>query len=362
MTSSSQVVKTDKFSFPWMASREFDLLWFFAPLLVAIAASVCLQLPAAASPSLLFLFIVNAFGIGPMHQGPTWFFYFDRKNNQYWAQDRKRMALYYLAPLFVGAVSVLLAVTTPWLGLTLTTLWGVQHFVQQNLGIVLLYHNKNANEALPNRDLLSRSLWTPAIFFVSVFFYRQLFAGANNYWALGAFALLAIVALFDVGRYLSNIFKQVNAGASLNVPAFIFWLTSVLYFVPFVWPGQRVETAFLIPGTMHWCQYIGLNLILVRYKYQDEQRKFDIPFNAQALMAVLCFGSLGIYMATHAIRLDFTPGSFAFKFMLGLSVGMSNIHYFQDAFFWRFREQFQRDSIMPYLLQGRQVDGLRGKG
>jgi hypothetical protein len=34
---------------------------------------------------------------------------------------------------------------------------------------------------------------------------------------------------------------------------------------------------------------------------------------------------------------------------------MSNIHYFQDAFFWRFREQFQRDSIMPYLLQGRHV-------
>lgn len=344
-----------------MASREFDLLWFFAPLLVAIAASVCLQLPAAASPSLLFLFIVNAFGIGPMHQGPTWFFYFDKKNSQYWAQDPKRVALYYVAPLLVGAISVYLAVTTPWLGLTVTTLWGVQHFVQQNLGIVLLYHNKNANEALPNRDLLSRSLWTPSIFFVSVFFYRQLFAGVESYWAMAAFAALALLALFDIARYLNNILKQVSAGASLNVPAFIFWLTSVLYFIPFVWPGQRVETAFLIPGTMHWCQYIGLNLILVRYKYQDEKRKFDIPFNAQALMAVLCLGSLGIYMATHAIRLDFSPNSFNFKFMLGLSVAMSNIHYFQDAFFWRFREQFQRDSIMPYLLQARQVDTASAK-
>ncbi|MFA6555845.1 MAG: hypothetical protein WCT03_05425, partial [Candidatus Obscuribacterales bacterium] len=319
------------------------------------------QLPAAASPSLLFLFIVNAFGIGPMHQGPTWFFYFDKKNSQYWAQDPKRVALYYVAPLLVGAISAYLAVTTPWLGLTVTTLWGVQHFVQQNLGIVLLYHNKNANEALPNRDLLSRSLWTPSIFFVSVFFYRQLFAGVESYWAMAAFAALALLALFDIARYLNNILKQVSAGASLNVPAFIFWLTSVLYFIPFVWPGQRVETAFLIPGTMHWCQYIGLNLILVRYKYQDEKRKFDIPFNAQALMAVLCFGSLGIYMATHAIRLDFSPNSFNFKFMLGLSVAMSNIHYFQDAFFWRFREQFQRDSIMPYLLQARQVDTASAK-
>ena len=341
-----------------MASREFDLLWFFAPFFVAVAATACLQLPAAAAPSLLFLFVVNAFGIGPMHQGPTWFFYFDKKNNEHWAKDRKRMALYYGAPALVGLVSVLLAIYIPWLGYSLTTLWGVQHFVQQNLGIVLLYHNKNANEALPNRDLLSRSLWTPSIFFVSVFFYRLLFAGAESYWALGAFSALALLALFDVTRYLKDIHRQVNAGASINVPAFIFWLTSVFYFIPFVFPGQKVETAFLIPGTMHWCQYIGLNIILIRHKYQDENRKLDIPFNAQALMALLCFGSLGIYLATHAIRLDFSQGSFYFQLMLGLSVGMSNIHYFQDAFFWRFREQYQRDSIMPYLLQARQANSI----
>jgi succinate dehydrogenase hydrophobic anchor subunit len=113
-----------------MASREFDLLWFFAPLLLAFAASILLQLPAAASPSLLFLFIVNAFGIGPMHQGPTWFFYFDKKNSQYWAQDPKRLALYYVAPVLVGIVTVFLAVTTPWLGVTITTLGAL---VQQNL-------------------------------------------------------------------------------------------------------------------------------------------------------------------------------------------------------------------------------------
>ncbi len=361
MTSSSQAVKSDKFCFPWMASREFDLLWFFAPLLLAIAASICLQLPSVVTPSLLFLFIVNAFGIGPAHQGPTWFFYFDKKNNQYWTQDRSRVALYYLAPLAVGIFTLILAVAAPWLCLTITTLWGVQHFVQQNLGIVLLYHNKNANEVLPNRDLLSRSLWTPSIFFVSVFFYRQLFAGVASYWALAAFVALALLALYDIARYLNNILKQVNTGASINVPALVFWVTSVLYFVPFVFPGQRVETAFLIPGTMHWCQYIGLNIILIRYKYQDQDRKFDIPMNAQVLMTILCLGSLGIYLLTHAVRLDFSPGSFYFKLLLGCSIAMSNIHYFQDAFFWRFREQFQRDSIMPYLLQARHVQAVASK-
>lgn len=78
-------------------------------------------------------------------------------------------------------------------------------------------------------------------------------------------------------------------------------------------------------------------------------------------MTILCVGSLGIYLITHAARLDFSPGSFYFKLLMGCSIAMSNIHYFQDAFFWRFREQFQRDSIMPYLLQGRHVEAVAAK-
>lgn len=338
-----------------MVSRQFDVLWFFAPLAVAAVATLLLQQPGFMAPGLLSLFIVNAFGIGPMHQGPTWFFYFDKRNLDYWAQDRGRVMVYYVGPLIVTVVSVALAVWIPWLGLAITTLWGIQHFVQQNLGMVTLYQNKNANEAVAPRQLLSRSLWTPAIYFVSIFFYRILAPAQENVWATFAFTALGLLALVDVLRYLLDLRRQVLAGAVINLPALCFWAISILYFLPFAWPGQRIETAFLIPGTMHWCQYIGLNLILIKQKYKEGERRADIPCNASLLMALVCFVCFFAFFTTHSIKFEFASGSMPFRFFLGLAVGMSNVHYYQDAFFWRFREQYQRDSILPFLLKDRKT-------
>ncbi|MBX9666416.1 MAG: hypothetical protein K2X93_02310 [Candidatus Obscuribacterales bacterium] len=353
---SSQAAESDKslFYFPWMASPQFDLLWYFCPIFVAILATVLLDQFKFLAAGLMMIFIVNAFGVGPMHQGPTWFFYFDKKNLEYWSADKKRFFVYYVGPILVGIVSIALAVLAPWLSLVVTTLWGVQHFVQQNFGMTMLYHNKDGNEALPNRKLLLRSLWTPTIFFNAVFYHRLLVPGPVDNWTIGAFAILGLVALGDVLRYALDMKRQVTTnGVRINAPALMFWLISVIYYVPFILPGQKIETVYLIPGTMHWFQYIGLNLILVKHKYDDQERKHDIPCGAYMLMTALCLGSLLIFLATRGFQQDFSVESLPFRVLMGIFVGLSNIHYYQDAFFWRFREKYQRDSIMPYLMSAR---------
>ncbi len=355
MTSSS-AAESEKslFYFPWMASPQFDLLWYFCPIFVAIVATVLLDQFKFLAAGLMMVFIVNAFGVGPMHQGPTWFFYFDKKNLEYWSADKKRLFVYFVGPVLVGVGSIALAVMVPWLGLVVTTLWGVQHFVQQNFGMTMLYHNKDANEALPNRKLLLRSLWTPTIFFTTIFYYRLLSPVPVDMWAIGAFSIMGFVALVDILRYVLDMKRQVStSGVRINAPALMFWLVGVLYYVPFIFPGQRFETAYLIPGTMHWFQYIGLNLILVKHKYDDQERKNDIPCGANLLMTILCVGSLFIVLATRGYQQEFSMDSVMFRVLTGIYVGLSNIHYYQDAFFWRFREKHQRDSIMPYLMSAR---------
>lgn len=349
------------FCFPWMASRNFDVLWYFAPIFVAIAATYLLQTVPAAATGLLMLFIVNAFGVGPAHQGPTWFFYFDKRNREYWSADKKRAFLYYVAPALVFVATVGIYIVQPIVGFLISTVWGLQHFVQQNFGMTLLYHNKNNNEALPTRNLLLRSLWTPSILFVSFFFYRQMVPGPMAAWGYVIFSILSLVALYDVGRYAMDLRRQVIAGARLNVPAAMFWLVAVLYYVPFTFPWQRIEIVYLIPGTMHWFQYIGLNLILVKEKYGTEERKNDIPCGAWLLTAILCIGSTLFFLLNLGVQQEgllhgYEKGSLLFQTLLGVYVGLSNVHYFQDAFFWRFREKFQRESIMPYLMQARKVD------
>jgi len=359
------------FVYPWMASRNFDLFWFFGPILVALAASVLIQKFPAMGTGILFLLLINAFGVGPAHQGPTWFFYFDKKNREHWTADNKRLFFYFAAPLLVFIASIVLSVYTPAIGFLITTAWSVQHFVQQNFGVTLLYHNKNNNEALPDRNLLLRSLWSPAVFFTAMFFLSYF----NNpstiaattgglmpplpapkpleTWMVGMLIGLGGLALYDVGRYALDMRRQVAQGARINVPALMFWVASALYFVPFVIPGQRIETLWLIPGTMHWFQYIGLNVILVKEKYKDPERRADLPCGAMALMVVLCIATALFFTINRAYALNFSMDSEQYRFFLGIYFGLANVHYYQDAFFWRFREKFQRESIMPYLLQAR---------
>lgn len=359
---SAQSTEKKVFIYPWMASKNFDLLWYFAPILVAIAATYLIQTNPNLSTGLLFLFIVNAFGVGPAHQGPTWFFYFDKRNREHWASDNKRIFIYYLAPILVFAASVVMAVYQPGLNYLITAFWGIQHLIQQNFGITLLYHNKNNNEAMPDRNQLQRSLWTPAILFTSIFFFRvlspspigKLFAlDLKDMAVISVFAIIGLVAVFDVGRVLVSMRKQVAGGARLNVPAFMFWVVSVIYFVPYILPGQKIETVTLINGTMHWFQYIGLNMILVNQKYAGEDRKHDIPCGAYTLLAMLCIGSTLFFLFYRGIQQDFAVNSLNFKLLMGVYIGLANVHYFQDAFFWRFREKFQRDNILPFLMQAR---------
>lgn len=359
------------FVYPWMASRNFDMFWFFCPILVAIAASVLIQQFPSMGTGILFLLLINAFGVGPAHQGPTWFFYFDKKNREHWTADSKRIFFYFVAPVLVFVGSVLMQVYLPFIGFLVTTAWSVQHFVQQNFGVTLLYHNRSNNEAMPDRELLLRSLWSPAIFFTAVFFVTwfnnpsPITAVAGGMLAplpppkalpiamMGVLAGLGGLALFDVTRYILDMRRQGANGARINVPAFMFWAASALYFVPFVMPGQRIETLWLIPGTMHWFQYIGLNVILVKEKYKDPNRRADIPCGALVLMALLCIGSALFFVANRAYALNFDINSEQFRLLIGVYFGLANVHYYQDAFFWRFREKFQRESIMPYLLQAR---------
>lgn len=348
-----------------MASRNFDLLWYFAPILVAIAATYLIQYVPYFATGLLMLFVANAFGVGPAHQGPTWFFYFDKRNRAYWAESKQRIFIYYVAPVLVFVLSIVLAVYVPALSLTIMALWGIQHFIQQNFGITLLYHNKSNNEAIPERNLLLRSLWTPAIFFSTIFFYNVVFAPAlTDLFAPGALSLcativitvLGLLAVFDVTRVLLSMRKQVAGGARINVPAFMFWVVSVLYFVPYILPGQKLETVNLINGTMHWFQYIGLNMILVEQKYAAEDRKRDIPCGAVLLMVILCVGSTLFFLLNRGVQQTFPIDSFNWRVLMGVYIGLANVHYYQDAFFWKFREKFQRDSIMPFLMQARNIN------
>ncbi len=170
---------------------------------------------------------------------------------------------------------------------------------------------------------------------------------------LGA-VLLAASAYF-VGKYLYLFTKQVREGASINVPALSFWALSVLAFLPFAFFGKRFDDSFLIPVTMRWFQYIGLNYMLVRNKYMTgEDNRINLPkFSPLALFLITCgMGVLTLVIIKVALHMPgVTP--VMTQLIAGVYMGMANIHYLLDAFLWRFREEHARKTILPFLLVDR---------
>ncbi len=355
MTSSVITKEGLRLEYPWMFGRTYDLLFFFLPVFFGIACFSLWRYTSLGSSAIWTILLLEAFGAGAFHWGPTWFAYFDKKNREYWNTQPVKMAVFYFGPPIVMTVSILGNVYYPWLITLVTMLWALQHLIQQNVGILLLYHNQGRGEAIVDRTTEMRSQQVPAIFFAAIFYWRSFFGAPQN--ALCAFigGTLLICAAYYVGRYIYLFSKQVREGATINVPALGFWVLSVLAFLPFAFFGKQFDDSFLIPVTMHWFNYIGLNYMLVRNKYASgetsEENRINLPkFSPLALFFITCgMGVLTLAIIKSTVHMQ-GASPLMTQIIAGVYLGTANSHYLLDAFLWRFREEHARKTILPFLL------------
>lgn len=359
MSSSVAAGGNVRVAYPWMFGRNFDLLFFFAPVLLGIGAYALSQSSYVSGSFFWTVLVLNAFGAGPFHWGPTWFAYFDKNNRAHYMSDKRLKTIFFAGPPLIMAFCVAGMFLAPWLVLLITSAWAIQHLVQQNVGILLLYHNHGKGEAIVPRPLEMRSQWAPAIFFSILFVQRILFKGGSNAIVTAMIALVGIWALVSVTLYVRELAQQIRNGAALNVPALIFWAISVSSLIPFAFLGKGFDDAYIIPVTIHWFQYIGLNYILIKYKYDraENQAQNLVVSSPKALFFSVCTIALmiGLGLVLWKQSGQLAHQSAAFNVVAGVVFGLANIHYYLDAFLWRFREEYQRKTVLPYLLRPRQV-------
>lgn len=108
-----------------------------------------------------------------------------------------------------------------------------------------------------------------------------------------------------------------------------------------------------IPSLLHWLQYIGLNYVMVKRKYSDEQAKY-LPFGnlngVQSLTivcAVILFFQYGIFL----FCLNRWPQENLMHMWSACFLGTGLVHYLLDGFIWKFREPFIRQAMLPYLVR-----------
>lgn len=355
MTSSVITKQGVRLDYPWMFGRNYDLLFFFFPAVLGLIFFSLWRFSPLGTSAIWTILLLEAFGAGAFHWGPTWFAYFDKKNRDYWKTQPVKMAVFYFGPPLVMLVSVLGSIYYPWLIALFTMIWALQHLIQQNVGILLLYHNQGRGEAIVERTTEMRSQQVPAIFFAAIFYWRYFFGAPKNELCLFLGAALGLASAYYVGKYIWLLSKQVKDGASINIPALGFWMLSVLAFLPFAFFGKQFDDSFLIPVTMHWFQYIGLNYMLVRNKYLDgDEQRINLPkFSPLALFFITCgLGVLTLAVIKTTIHMQGISPLMT-HVIAGVYMGVANTHYLLDAFLWRFREEHARKTILPFLMTQR---------
>lgn len=337
--------------FNWLFNKKADLLFFYSSILLGILCYCLLQNAQIGNSILPVILISNAFGAGPFHFGATWFPYFDRQNLQHFWQDPLKRKVFFWAPLIILAVTIgaffiyIPFITFIWL------IWTIQHIVQQNVGILLLYHRYQEGEAMVNRTIEVRSQQLPAIFFSLIFFHRIMMNGI----ACPLMDILKLIALiasaWAIRLYLVSLYKQLQAGQSLNLSAFTFWIFSVLCMAPAAFIGNDYSSAFIIPLTVHWFQYLAINYILVNRKYNNQSSfSQNLPVaHPLLLFLTVCGISLAIVLIASVIGRQCSPGTIMYNLFGGFVMSVGLTHYFLDAFLWRFRDPFLRQTVLPFL-------------
>lgn len=354
----------------WMFGAFNDVAFFYGSILFGCLLLFCERSYCAAAP-IWAIILLNALGAGPLHQGATWFQFLDRKNRARFTSSLKATTTYVIGPIVVFVGTIALMMLCPPAAVLIFFAWSLQHIVAQNTGILLLYHNHDSNEARADRGIELRSQWMPALTFGLIFTFQVLFDAAKQDLLVGGphirltpfsnavtalsygFPVVAALGVYSgwlVLQYIYQLLRQVQQGKTLNVPALLFWLYSISSMVPLVLFGGRFEEANLIPSTVHWFQYILLNSVLVKNKYTGD-RTADLPTRAPAVLFVqVCLLAVVLVMGTSVLAVSSAKQPLLQQLLISVVMAFGGVHYYLDAFVWRFKDEHIRQATLPYLL------------
>lgn len=339
--------------FDWMFSPWQDFLYFFLPVPFAFLLFCGAQAFQATNALLYAVIAQEVLGLGAFHQGATWFHFLDKDNREHYLAGVQGKLNFILFPIALFASFVVGEMLVPALAFFIYVCWSLNHAVQQNIGIMLLYQNsKSADEAKVPREIQIWSQRWMALCFSLLFFQRMLLPGTE----LGALmwvpiALSGILGLVMCGIYIAKMGMQLTAGRYMNLPAFLFWLLCITYLLPFGFIGKSYDDALLIPLVVHWCQYIGINLVVARRKYEDgvgDRLPLQKPVLVYALAGFSLIGMITVLAYFQRIQGDNTTAG---NLLRGVILGFGMVHYYLDGHIWRFRNKFPREAMLPYLVR-----------
>lgn len=337
----------------WAISPMFDLVFFTGPVIIGLLYFLAIvQFPTHALAITILLWMVFAQG----HFASTWFIYLDAKNKEHF---KDRYHIYYVLPALIFVATVLIGLKSAALLFVVIAIVSFYHVTRQSIGILQIYRARNKEFDIREKYAEMCLLFVWGIYFTG--------SGAVN---LPMFQTL-LGTWLELARVGVSVFLYAGVALGLYVlactlrrkenslPKLAFLLVSTCLYLPYLYTTslmietQNFEVATITSLIPHYMQYMGLVWLINRNKYAAGSVHAALnPFLARLSQNVVYI--LGAIMAYAALMGYLHYAGRAFPGLLAallpsIVAGLMMVHFFVDAFIWRFSNPHMREHVFPFI-------------
>jgi hypothetical protein len=310
-----------------VAAPAADLLFVLAPFWIGFLYLAAVYILPAYRPFIFFVFLAV---LGETHFGATGLFLLVR-DNRAWLWQRRTLLLYTPCALVIAYIG--LGVWNLQLAMLIGSVASGFHVTRQSIGISRLYGGirRGINELM---------IYGASLGFLGIGFAR--------FYAPGLPLPPSILSLIQTLTPLASGILLCGVAAYLLVVGaqsgfdrrWIAVLTGCALYCPYCFVTAPQDAVAVGVG-MHWCQYLTLNAVV--YRRQAIATGTERRVTTAAVLVVL----YGFVMASILTAFGTTPASTNLLVLLPLSGEV--IHYYIDAFIWRFSDPQIRKTVGAYV-------------
>ena len=290
------------------------------------------------------IFFIFLFILGETHFASTYLFYLDKSNHEW---IKKHFLKMIVIPTILAIIYIMIGVKEFYMALLLGAVFSGIHVTRQSIGIQRLYSQKR------NLYFELNTYFFSFLFILigfSRFYYNNLISSMAVEEKLMATKLFFNTLGYNLsafsGQYTKIYLTLLLLGLSIaclektNYKKILTNITGVLIYAPYMFVNN-IYDAIIIGVGAHWCQYVAIN-----YKIYFSSKK---NLNDKIVLLFLIFVIVyALMMSLLGYKTQFTK-NFENLLLLVPLTGQF-LHYYIDAFIWKFSDQHIREQIGSKLF------------
>ena len=309
--------------------KNYELIFIKFPIIFPILyGSVLFSLPQYEN----ILIFAALLLLGEPHFGATWPFFLNKTNMR---EIKNNKIKYIIGPILIILFSLLGFIYTKKFFLFLFFALNFFHVTRQSFGICKLYKT-NEKELWFQEKIIY--LFNLLFFLIGIL--RFYFNIINDENIIMVNIIISSLLLLTFIIYLI-MFK--------NIENFLILVTGVIIFLPVCFVNNPVHV-IVMGVTMHYTQYLALTYKVCKKRQSEElfmtKNKFNFPQikNYNFLLIILIYG----FVMTLFSVISKNPSEI-FSSLLVIPITGQILHFYLDAFLWRFSAKHNREVTLKHL-------------